>query len=70
MKSDIRSFYTVKRLSMLSKVTTLRPSANWELCLQACAVSMLNGTGIPAGPPYLKGGQILPKNSVFIGMPV
>lgn len=50
MKSDIRSFYTVKRLSMLYKVTTLRPSANWELGLQPLALSMLSGKGIPAEP--------------------
>jgi len=34
MKSDIRSFYTVKRLSMLYKVTTLLPSADWKLSVQ------------------------------------
>jgi hypothetical protein len=70
MKSDIRSFYTVKRLSILYKVTTLLPSADWELSLQACAVSMLIGKGIPAGPQHLEGGSGPAKNSVFIGMPV
>ena len=50
MKSDIRSFYTVKRLSILYKVTTLLLSADWELSLQARPVSMLIGKGIPAGP--------------------
>jgi hypothetical protein len=46
MKSDIRSFYTVKRLSILYKVTTLLPSADWELSLQPRGVSMLNGKGM------------------------
>jgi hypothetical protein len=70
MKSDIRSFYTVKRLSILYKVTTLLPSADWRLSLQARAVSMLIGKGIPAGSPRF--GRLMgsAKNSVFIGMPV
>jgi hypothetical protein len=70
MKSDIRSFYTVKRLSMLYKVTTLRPSANWELGLQAHAVSMLSGKGMAVGPRRLRRLSGPGKNSVFIGMPV
>jgi len=68
MKSDIRSFYTVKRLSILYKVTTLLPSADWELSLQARAVSMLIGKGIPAGPPCSTRLSGPAKNNVFIGM--
>jgi hypothetical protein len=50
MKSDTRSFYTVKRLSILYKVTTLLPSADWELSLQARGVSMLNSKGMGLDP--------------------
>ena len=46
MKSDIRSFYTVKRLSILYKVTTLLPLPDWELSLQARGLSVLNGKGM------------------------
>jgi len=48
MKSDIRSFYTVKRLSILYKVSTLLPSANWALVLQALCVSGNNAKGLAA----------------------
>ena len=70
MKSDIRSFYTVKRLSILYKVTTLLPSADWELPLQARGLSALNGKGAGAEPPCLRRLSGPARNNVFIGMPV
>ena len=61
MKSDTRSFYTVKRLSILYKVTTLLPSADWELSLQARGLSMLNGKGMGLDRSIGGGRQARPR---------
>jgi hypothetical protein len=70
MKSDIRTFYTVKRLSMPYKVSTLRLLANCEVALQACGVSTSSSKSMADGSRYLEASRGRAEINVFIGTTV